>query len=208
MRTPPRFLTLGLLSAAAVLLVAGTAEAQFRGYLGRPLVRRPVYPPNRMPGWDWWRTYPWSPYNYGRNPYNPIVVPYPYVQPYPYPVYQPYVMQVPSAGGRTSAYYGPADSLRLPQPTAPLGTPPPNEGAIRMYLPDTFTEVWFDGEKTSSIGDVRYYVTPELRKEKDYHYDVKIRWNRGGQPVTADRRVTVRAGQTTIVDFTRPSTGG
>jgi hypothetical protein len=33
-----------------------------------------------LPGWDWWRTYPWSPYNYGRNPYNPIRI-------YPYPGY-------------------------------------------------------------------------------------------------------------------------
>ena len=67
----------------------------------RPL--RPVRPvvPGRLPGWDWWRTYPWSPYNYGRNPYNPIILPYPYPY-YPYyggysPAYQ---------GGPTATPYG------------------------------------------------------------------------------------------------------
>ena len=69
----------------------------------RPIVPwqpvRPVQPvvPSHMPGWDWWRTYPWSPYNYGRNPYNPIIYPYPY----PYPPY--YGSYSPSyAGGPTT----------------------------------------------------------------------------------------------------------
>src|SRR5262249_16821641 len=69
------FLPLALLSGAAVLLGAGPAEAQFRGVPPRG-VHGPIYPPNRMPGWDWWRIYPWSPYNYGRNPYNPAWFPY------------------------------------------------------------------------------------------------------------------------------------
>jgi hypothetical protein len=58
---------------------------------------RPVQPvvPNHMPGWDWWRIYPWSPYNYGRNPYNPIVYPYPYT-----PYYGSYS---PSYGGGPTA---------------------------------------------------------------------------------------------------------
>jgi hypothetical protein len=60
---------------------------------------RPVGPvvPSPMPGWDWWRIYPWSPYNYGRNPYNPIIYPYPY----PYVPY--YGSYSPSyAGGPTA----------------------------------------------------------------------------------------------------------
>src|SRR5262249_23532454 len=87
-----RAIAIVLLSAVALLLPAGTAEAQVLRGIGRGPLRPPVFPPNRMPGWDWWRTYPWSPYNYGRNPYNPIVVPYnPY---YVYP-YNPYVSPYP-----------------------------------------------------------------------------------------------------------------
>jgi hypothetical protein len=76
------FLSVALFSIVTVLLSAGPTEA--RGF------RAPVFPRNRMPGWDWRRTYPWSPYNYGRNPYNPAVVPYPYVAPYSYPIYNSY----------------------------------------------------------------------------------------------------------------------
>ena len=61
---------------------------------------------DRMPGWDWWRTYPWSPYNAWKNPYwyPPYnnYYPYPPVQAYPYSYYQvPNVVPVPSP-----FYYG------------------------------------------------------------------------------------------------------
>lgn len=47
--------------------------------VNRPALPNPA-PNNRMPGWDWWRTYPYSPYNAWRNPYwyypyTPYVVP-------------------------------------------------------------------------------------------------------------------------------------
>ena len=85
-----RVLAIVLLSTVALLLPASPAEAQRLLGIGRAPLSPAVLPPNRMFGWDWWRTYPWSPYNYGRNPYNPAVVPYPYVVPYRYPVYNPY----------------------------------------------------------------------------------------------------------------------
>lgn len=45
----------------------------------------------RPPGWDWRRIYPYSPYNYGRNPYyGPWNAPPPYPYPMPYPVPTPY----------------------------------------------------------------------------------------------------------------------
>jgi hypothetical protein len=79
------FLRLAFLSGVAMFIWAGFSHAQYRGYRPwpiRPPIYRPIYPPNRMPGWDWWRTYPWSPYNYGRNPYYPARNPY-----YPYRPY-------------------------------------------------------------------------------------------------------------------------
>ena len=90
-----RVLAIVLLSTVALLLPAGSAEAQGPRGMGRAPLPPAVLPPNRMFGWDWWRTYPWSPYNYGRNPYNPAVVPYPYVVPYRYPVYNPYPIYNP-----------------------------------------------------------------------------------------------------------------
>jgi hypothetical protein len=71
-----------------------------------PLTRPTTYPKGnrtRPIGWDWWRIYPWSPYNAWTNPYwyppynNNYPFPpdeaypyYPYVVPQPYPVLLPW----------------------------------------------------------------------------------------------------------------------
>jgi hypothetical protein len=103
-----------LLAFTCALVLALPDPATARPY--RPTVRwrpvRPVRPvvPGRMPGWDWRRIYPWSPYNYGRNSYNPIILPYPYVYP---PYYGGYSAgsnggppAIPYYGGNSPAYQG------------------------------------------------------------------------------------------------------
>jgi len=191
-----RPLHVALLSVLALLLLAGSGQAQYRRMGGRP------FPPNRMPGWDWWRIYPWSPYNYGRNPYNPII--YPYVQ--PYPVYTPYY--APTGAPVGSVYdppvYGHNDAPRqvlVPHPSGGVTVPPPDAAVIRLYIPDRFGEVSFDGVKTSSIGTTRYYVTPDLESQKSLRYKVTARFARGGQTVTEERTVSVSPGKTSEVDF-------
>src|SRR5262249_43348327 len=116
MSTRQRFLFAGLLGAAW-LLAAGPAEAQVQSY-GRPAYRPPAPAGQHMPGWDWWRTYPWSPYNYGRNPYNPIRVPYVV----PYPVYTPYPV-VPSPYAASPAPAA-APQEPTPIPTGPIVVAP------------------------------------------------------------------------------------
>jgi hypothetical protein len=84
-------------ACALVLSLPQLAEATIFRRPWRPV--RPVRPvvTNHMPGWDWRYIYPYSPYNYGRNPYNPIVYPYPYPYPYPYtPYYGAYTPYSPS----------------------------------------------------------------------------------------------------------------
>lgn len=86
-------LTATLLALTLTALAWPTpAEATiFRGRFARPVYYRPpVTSTTHMPGWDWWRIYPYSPYNYGRNPYNPIILPYVYPMPYPTPYPVPY----------------------------------------------------------------------------------------------------------------------
>jgi uncharacterized protein (TIGR03000 family) len=201
-----RPLGLGLLAGLVLLVVAGTSEAQYRGLRGRAY-GRPVVTPDHMPGWDWWRTYPWSPYNYGRNPYNPIV--YPYVA--PYPVYSPYPMpygygmppysygqNMPAAGADSSS------NVLVPDPTGRGTKPPPDAAVIQLSIPDRFGDVWFDGIKTSSIGTTRYYVTPDLPGDKALTYAVTARFSRDGESVSEERKVRVAPGQTVTVDFTKP----
>src|SRR5262249_21523666 len=74
----------------------GVASAQVR-----PTVNLP-YNGTRPIGGDWWRIYPWSPYNAWRNPYwyPPYNSYYPFppdgAYPYnPYPVPQPYPVPFP-----------------------------------------------------------------------------------------------------------------
>ncbi|HKI31243.1 MAG TPA: TIGR03000 domain-containing protein [Gemmataceae bacterium] len=198
-----RPLIIALLGGFALIFVAAPAQAQYRGFRGR-VMRRPVYPPNRMPGWDWWRIYPWSPYNYGNNPYNPIVYP-PYVAPYPVPY------GVPVQPPEQEPLYGAIDSpqqVLVPHPSGGVTTPPPDAAVVRLYIPDRFGEVSFDDVKTSSIGTTRYYVTPDLPGDKPLTYDVKATFRRGGDTVTVERTVRVSPGKTAVIDFTRPDTTG
>ncbi len=102
------------------------------------------YHTRHMPGWDWWRTYPWSPYNYGRNPYNPIVVPYPYYV-NPLPVYTP----------QPPAVITPPAELRLPTASGPLAYPPPGTALIRVGVPTTWAHVSFDGHDSPAYYWVR-----------------------------------------------------
>ena len=70
--------------------------------------RLPIYPPNqgtRMPGSDWWRTYPWSPYNAWKNPYW-------------YPPYNRYYPYPPDVAYPVYPYPVPPSALPLPYPPA------------------------------------------------------------------------------------------
>jgi uncharacterized protein (TIGR03000 family) len=183
-----------ILGAGLVALFVA-AQAQARPVFNRPAVRQ--FPSNRMPGWDWWRIYPYSPYNEWRN------------RPYPYPV--PYY--VPTGGTTYQSGYDsnpvppaqPQDAS-APTPTGPLKTPPPNSALIVVRVPAEFTPIQFDGVGTTSVGLTRYYSTPELAAGKSHLYTITAVVNRGGRQVTEERQVAVAAGQTVSVDFTRPAT--
>jgi hypothetical protein len=73
--------------------------------------RRPTIDPanhqTRLPGSDWWRTYPWSPYNAWRNPYW-------------YPPYNPNYPYPPDAA--YPGYPYPAPPGRLPLPGGAIGS--------------------------------------------------------------------------------------
>lgn len=193
-------IALGLFVAwFALLALPQPAAAQRIKGLDRP------FPSNRMPGWDWRRIYPYSPYNYGRNPYyGPWNAPPPYPMPYPTPYPAPYY---------TNAYYnGPqapilsADSnqnVLVPHPTGEVRRPPPDAAIIQVRLPERFAELSFNGEKTSSVGNTRYFVTPNLGNDKSYHYVITAKWTQNGQAMSAERQVDVFPGKTSHVDFTQ-----
>jgi uncharacterized protein (TIGR03000 family) len=97
-------------------------------------------------------------------------------------------------GNTTSFYY---------QPGTQLGAAvSPNAALIDVRVPPD-AQVTFDGDATTQTGPNRVFSSPPLEAGKSYHYDVKARWTQNGRPVERTRRVDVRAGQRTTVDFTQ-----
>jgi uncharacterized protein (TIGR03000 family) len=63
--------------------------------------------------------------------------------------------------------------------------------------------ITFDGDATAQTGPNRLFSSPPLDRGRAYHYTVKARFTQNGQPVERTRRVEVRAGQRSTVDFTQ-----
>jgi len=64
----------------------------------------------------------------------------------------------------------------------------------------------FDGEQTASTSSQRIFVTPELKPGTDYSYVAKAEAVRDGKPVVLDeKKITIRAGQTTEVTLGSPA---
>ena len=77
-----------------------------------------------------------------------------------------------------------------------------NPASVRLIVPAN-AEVWFDGNRMSETGTVRDYVSPAaLVAGSEYYYQVRVRSMKNGQPVDQTRKVIVRAGAVTTVDFT------
>jgi uncharacterized protein (TIGR03000 family) len=85
---------------------------------------------------------------------------------------------------------------------------PTTAAGIRLRVPDPFAEVTFDGVPTESVGRTRYYVTPDLTTDKPYSYEVTARWKRGNNWVTEARKIAVRRGKITTLDFTQKQAAG
>ena len=64
-----------------------------------------------------------------------------------------------------------------------------------------------DGAPTKATSGVRDFITPPLQPGKDFHYDLRARLGRTGTEVTIERRITVRAGQETVVNMNLASEG-
>lgn len=70
---------------------------------------------------------------------------------------------------------------------------PADAALINLTVPRN-AEVWFSGEKTSSTGRSRSYVTPPLESNRRLAYDVRVRWMENGQPVERVEKVRVHPG--------------
>jgi uncharacterized protein (TIGR03000 family) len=71
---------------------------------------------------------------------------------------------------------------------------------ITVLVPED-AEVSFDGERTTTKGKERSFLTPPLKAGKKYYYHVRAAWNKAGKPFEDKRKVSVTAGARVKVDF-------
>jgi uncharacterized protein (TIGR03000 family) len=190
--------------------VVGTARPVVRGAVAsRAFARRSVF---LVPGFfPFYGLYPYWGLGYGYPGdwygYPDLGAPYPLVP----PVGGAFVPPMPSAGGGFVPPMPPADAAPVP-PMPPAAAaervPPPapaqQEARLQVFLPDPNAQVWLDGYKTTSTGAQRLYITPPLERGSTYAYTLRVSWGQGAGAARAERQVQVRAGQTAVVDFTRP----
>jgi uncharacterized protein (TIGR03000 family) len=88
-------------------------------------------------------------------------------------------------------------------PSAAHAQPTALVAAVEVRLPAD-AELWFDGVALPRMRERREFVTPPLRPGLTYRYEVQTRWQEGGRLVVRGEHVIVRAGESVVVDFTRP----
>jgi uncharacterized protein (TIGR03000 family) len=108
-----------------------------------------------------------------------------------YPGYYPDNNAVIGAtNGYQSNYYTPANNMM-----ATIN--------VRV-VPDAL--VFFDDEPTKQSGEMRRFTSPPLNPGNVYHYTVRVKWDDNGKAMEDTRKIEVRAGRPTVVDFLRPET--
>jgi uncharacterized protein (TIGR03000 family) len=103
----------------------------------------------------------------------------------------PYNAYLPPVSSSPSTYYGSLNSPSTAQ----------NQANIRVTVPTSDAEVWFNGAETRERGTVRDFVSPTLTSGKTYSYEIRARWREGDREMDQTREVEVHAGDSINVAF-------
>lgn len=78
-----------------------------------------------------------------------------------------------------------------------------NVAVIELIVPP-MADVTVNGERLAqNQGARRQIVTPQIEPNRDFVYEVRMRWNESGRTVDKTRRINFRAGDHLVVDFGR-----
>jgi len=77
---------------------------------------------------------------------------------------------------------------------------PATKASVVVRLPEN-AKLTADGTATNLAGAERKFFTPDLQTGKDYQYTLTAEFVRDGKMVTESKKVVVRAGVQTVVDF-------
>ncbi|HLW65993.1 MAG TPA: TIGR03000 domain-containing protein [Gemmataceae bacterium] len=95
-----------------------------------------------------------------------------------------------------------APAVTHPYPAEAVPPPPPNfidRAVVTLEVPRASAEVWIGKEKLEDTGSVRYFFSPVLQPDKQYVYDVRVRWYEEGKERTRSLRLNVKAGEQPVV---------
>jgi uncharacterized protein (TIGR03000 family) len=76
----------------------------------------------------------------------------------------------------------------------------PAPARVVVTLPDD-ARLFVDDDPCTLTSSKRAFDTPELQPGMPYHYTLRVEVTRNGRTVKESKRVTVRAGQETVVEF-------
>jgi uncharacterized protein (TIGR03000 family) len=190
-----RISSFALAALALVLAPALGPAAPPPGTSGPQYVNPPSYyrPPLPTPGASGPQYV--NPPSYYQPPPPPIHTFVP-IQPgwYPGSPYYPTPKPMPPATSGLDVPLIPPGLRQAEEREAPAG--------IEVRVP-AGAQLWFGGDKTRQTGEVRVFQSPPLEPGKPYTYEVEARWTQGGKEVVQTRKVPVKAGTWTTVDFTR-----
>jgi uncharacterized protein (TIGR03000 family) len=165
----------------------------------------------------WWGCYwnapyaypAWYGYYYYPYYYYPYYVYYPWYAYYGWPVLTyptPARAAQPGPSARERALEAQIQELREQIRRMQGGKPPPKETAapaparVVVQLPAD-ARLFVDDDPCPLTSAKRSFNTPDLRPGVTYHYTIRAEVTRDGRAVTESKRVTVRAGEETVVEF-------
>jgi uncharacterized protein (TIGR03000 family) len=83
----------------------------------------------------------------------------------------------------------------------------PTQATIIVQVPED-AKLYLDGELSAQTSATRTFISPDLQLGKDYSYSFKMEANQDGKTAVVSKRVIVRAGAVTRVNFTDPKSAG
>jgi uncharacterized protein (TIGR03000 family) len=190
----------GLLGVPAAAQAQRFSGGGYRGGLS-PYATRPlggVVGPYGYGGYGPYSAFGYGPYSpYGTGYYNgqSLSLPYSFLP-------RMYNGTIGPDQFNSNSPYG-AQSYYPPTANATPSAAAPAPVTVQVRVP-AGAEVWFGDRKTSQTGTQREFRSPPLPPGDGYAYEVRARWQGPDGPVEQTRKVSVRAGQRVVVDFTAP----
>jgi uncharacterized protein (TIGR03000 family) len=192
------------IASVALVLLASVASAQ-------PQPRQLPLAPGIMPGSPWGPGMPFVPAGpvvrpvannvAGNRVFFPVAMPWGWGVGYGYQTFSPWTGFGYSYGGiLPSEDFAPQPSTIIIQPPS---RPEPTTIALANEFPATLTlqlpaagEVWLAGKKvTTEKAEEQVLISPVLKPDQQYRFDVKARWTHDGKTYEAVRTITLNPGE-------------